>query len=100
MLLDQPGGLLLHAAAVHQSQRVRWLPSQEDILGDGEVLRQETLLVNHRDAVRLRFSGAAESYRLTVPQHLARIGREHAGDDLHERGFARSVFTHEKMHFP
>ena len=37
---------------------------------------------------------------LAIPQHLAGVRRIHAGQDLHERGFAGAILTQQQVRFP
>src|SRR5580700_567287 len=62
--------------------------------------RQQRLLVDHRDPTRGRFGGIAEADRRAPPTDLATVGRNHTGDDLHQRGLTRSVLAHQQVHFP
>ena len=55
--------------------------------------REQRFLMDHRDAGLMSFGGAAEIGDLALPAHLAAITAQHAGDDLHQSGFAGPVFT-------
>jgi len=59
---------------------------------------QAQLLMHKPDARALRFAGVAEADFLSVKMHAPRIGPQHSGDDVHERGFSRAVFAHQRMH--
>ena len=69
------------------------------ILRDRQVGNDCGILVDGHDAGSARFGGRSKSHRLPREGHLARISREHAGDDLDECAFAGAVRAHERMRF-
>ena len=100
MFLDQPGGLLLHAAPIDKSHqpamaaRPRKMFSATVRCGAS---RHSWCTMAMPCACAS--AGISKGDRLAVPKHLAGIRREHAGHDLHQRRLAGAVLTHEKMHF-
>ena len=97
MFLDEALRLLLHMPPVHPADRALRFSSQEDVLGDRQVLCQQTLLVHHGNAVRRGLGGSSKADGLPTPEHLAAIRLEKAGDYLHQRGFARAVLAHQQV---
>ena len=95
---NQPRGLLHHPPPIRQPEARNRIAPQEDILSHGEMRRQQRLLVHHRNAHRGGFGRAAEPRRFALPKHLPRIGSQEARHDLHQRGFARAVLSHQQMH--
>ena len=53
--------------------------------------------MNHGDAVSVGIGGALKIDLGTPPQHDAAVALEHPGDDFHQRGFARAVFSDQGM---
>jgi len=74
--------------------------AQGDVLGDSEGGDELEVLVDHADAQidgRLR---VGDGHCLPSQQDLARVGRFHAVENFHQRGFASAVFTHQGVDFP
>ena len=57
------------------------------------------MLVHHRDAELAGLGGAADLKGLSVERDLALVGTHRAVDDLHHRGFARSVLAEDGENF-
>jgi hypothetical protein len=60
------------------------LSAEPDVLGDRHRREQIQFLVDHR--------------RAPANGNAAGVRSEKAGDDLHQRGFARAVFSYERVH--
>ena len=71
--------------------------ADEDVLGDGQVGKEQRLLIDRGDAEALRFRGAADLDRLAGEQDFAAVGLIDAGDDLDQRGFAGAVLAEQRM---
>jgi hypothetical protein len=97
VLLDQLAGAVHHGGAVDEAEAAGEFTAEEDVLGDGEVRGQEGLLVDHGDAFVSSFDGIGEVDRAAFPEHLAAVATVHAGDNLHEGGFAGAVLAHDKV---
>src|SRR6185312_10627901 len=59
--------------------------------------RDAELLMHHGDAGGMRIAGGAEPSFLSVQQQAAGEFRMQAGDDLHQRAFARAVLADETV---
>src|SRR3546814_98855 len=55
------------------------------------------MLEHHAHAQRARSSRALDLDFTPVPDHGARIGLDHAIDDLHQRGLARTVLAQDRV---
>ena len=55
--------------------------------------------MNERDAEPHRVVDIVDLDRLAADQDFAGVGRIDAAEDLHERGFARSIFANERDDF-
>src|SRR5256885_12077828 len=64
--------------------------------GDRQVRRQQRFLVDHRNADRRRLGRSFQMDFAPLPQHLTRIALNDAGDNFHERRFARAIFRSEE----
>ncbi len=69
------------------------------VLRDREIGNDRGILIDRDDAGSARFRGRSKGHGLAREGHLARIRREHAGDDLDQRALARAVRAHERMRF-
>ena len=98
VFIDEAAGFSFHAALVEQGA-AQGFAAEEDVLGDSEVRGEEGFLMDHRDAGLMGFGGAGEVGGLALPAHVAAVSAEHAGDDLHQSGFAGSVLADEGMDF-
>jgi hypothetical protein len=75
------------------------LPADEDVLRDAQVVHQVQLLMDDADAERLRRARLGDLHRAAVDPDLAAVLLIDAGEDLHQRRFARAVLAHQRMHF-
>ena len=96
-LVKQLAGLLVHFGVVDQSA-LHELPADEDILRHGQVVHHVQLLVNDHDARLLGLAGIVEFHLPALVGDDARILGIDAGEHLHQRGLARAVFTHQRVH--
>ena len=74
-----------------------WLGAEEHVLRDRPLRDHGDLLGDHRDPALERLARRAEAHRLAAQVQLALVLREHARDDLAERGLAGSVLADEGM---
>src|SRR5689334_23457350 len=58
---------------------------------------QQRFLVNHGDAQVRSFRRRSKRNIAAFPDHPAGIGLYDPGNDLHQRGLARAIFTEEQM---
>ena len=61
----------------------------------GEVARERRILEHRRQPRGPRVGGGAQPYTAAVDLDGARVGPEHAGEDLHQRALARAVVADE-----
>ncbi|MNY16280.1 hypothetical protein D3C86_1495370 [compost metagenome] len=57
------------------------------------------MLEHHADSQAASLGGVAHAHTLPLPDHLTRIGMSNAVDNLHQRTFARAVFTEQGVDF-
>ncbi len=75
------------------------LGAEDDALGDGEVLHEHEVLVDHPDAALQRILRSGEGDDRVVELDLARVGADHPEQDVHQRRLACAVLAEERMHF-
>ena len=75
----------------------RRLAVDEHVLRDRAVGQQVELLVDDRDARRLRLDGVGEADLLAVDQDLAPVLVVHAGQHLHQRRLAGAVLPDDRV---
>jgi hypothetical protein len=80
---------------VDQAETRAGLAAEENILGDREVRDEIQLLENDSDAGGKRGAGIGETHLASVEMERAGVGREDAGENVHQRGFARAVFAEQ-----
>ena len=95
--LSNPGDL---AADFLQIVALLLLHAQDHIFRRGEQIHQLEMLVNHADAVVKSILRGADHHLLTVDQDMALIREIDAGDHIHQRCLAASVFTKDGQDFP
>jgi len=71
------------------------LTPEEDVLGDRQLLDQVQLLVDDGDALELSVPGSLDLEGLALEHDLSLGPGIGPAQDLHERGLARSVLSHE-----
>ena len=89
-------GLAPHSALIEESARRR-KRSEAKVLGDGQVLAERKLLVDHANARRKRLFRPAENDRLSKQNDAAGISRVDAGQDLAQRALAGAVLAAERV---
>ena len=99
VFFDDALGALHHRTPIHPSERKARLASEKDVFSDREVRGQHGFLMNHRNALGGGLRGAAKLDASSLPEHFPAIALQHAGHDLHQGGFAGSVFAHQQMDF-
>ena len=82
-----------------QEQALAGLPANEDVLCDGQVLHQVQLLVHDADAPVLGILGTVDFDLLTEILDDAIVLGVDAGQNFHQRGFARAVFADQSQNF-
>ena len=81
-----------------QAAEFAGLASQKNILRGRQVAHQVQFLVHDANGQRLGVGRAFDVHRFAVEQDLAAVFAVDPGQDFHQRGFARAVFTHECVH--
>jgi hypothetical protein len=106
LLHDRPG---IHAEPVRvrelgdallRRDDVEPLPAllaQDDVLGDGERVHQDEVLVDHPDPVRDRVARGSDLDLLAPHEDPSSIGRVHPVEDAHQGGLARPVLADQRM---
>ena len=89
---------LAHGGGIDHPKAAR-LAAEKHVLHHRQLRNQVQFLMDDGDAGALGFDGVADLHGLAVDQDLARIGLVDAAQNLHERRFARAVFTHQRMNF-
>ena len=84
---------LLPALAVHDLSVGRDLAVDGQVFHDRQVGEDGQILVDDLYAQACGLRGGDVLYGLALEQHLALVAGVHAGDDLHQRGFAAPVFA-------
>ena len=96
-LLEQRDRATPRRSPVHPA-RARRLEAEQHVLRRAQVGTEAQLLVNERDAAAPRVSGAGRSIGPAVDLHRAAIGPHRAGEDVHQGGLARAVFSDQGVH--
>ena len=92
-LAQDPFSVVKHLPPLDHRSTV--LMTDENVLGDIEIGKQQRLLINGGDAQALRLGGAANRDRPARQKQLAAIGLMHAGYDLDERRLAGPVLPEQ-----
>jgi outer membrane receptor for ferrienterochelin and colicins len=66
---------------------------EPDVLRHRQALEQREVLEDHGDAQGARRAGPVRLERLALPAQLARVGAQHAVDDLHQRRLAGAILA-------
>nr|WP_288988231.1 hypothetical protein [uncultured Sphingopyxis sp.] len=90
-------GTPVHFLAVQKTEAVLRQLLDGDVFGDGEMFQQVEFLMNHLNAMILGVMRAHGPIRLTRQDNLPGIVGKHAGKDLDEGRFSRTVFPNERM---
>ena len=91
---DFPGARV-HLAGRDEARPAQGFVAQENVLGHRELLDEVQLLVDDGHAHRQRFVGVGDPVVAPLEADRSRIAPMDAGEDLDERGLARSVFSDE-----
>jgi hypothetical protein len=83
---------------VDHAESIGGFAADPDVLGDGHGGHQVELLMDHGDAALERLTRITERQRASCEMDLARIRRDDAGDDFHERRLAGAVLADERVH--
>ena len=94
--LEARARLAAHRRPVEHA-RARQLAAEEEIGGDVEARHEVELLEDRGDAGGLRGARVGEAHRLAVDPHLAGVGRDDAGEDVHQRRLAGAVLAEQRM---
>ena len=90
-------GFARHPPPLHEAEAVGRLRPEKHVLGHRQVGRDAEFLMHHGDAGRVRVAHRSKPGLPAVQHETAREFRMHAGDDLHQRAFARAVLADETM---
>ncbi len=90
-------GAAPHRAPVDQPEPADGLRAEMDVLRHAQFGHHGQFLVHHADPRCPGIARRAEMHRMPIEPHLALILGVHAGDDLHQRGFARAVLADKPM---
>ena len=96
-LLEQLARLGVHRGVLDEQAPAR-LAADKDVLGDGQVAHHVQLLVNDDDAGRLGLAGVVEFHLAALVGDGAGVLGVDARQHLHQRGLARAVFAHQRVH--
>jgi hypothetical protein len=83
-------------AAAHEARGAR-LGAQEHVLGHRELGHDAALLGDGGDAALQRLARRAQRHRFAAEEQRARVGLEHAGDDLAQRRLPRAVLADQRV---
>src|SRR5262249_3539161 len=75
------------------------LVSEHDVLRDRQLRDEAELLIDRRDAERLRVARRVDGDGAPVDLDRARVAPVGAAEDLHQRRLAGAVFTEQDVHF-
>ena len=89
--------LVAHGAPVDPARPGARRVAEEDVLGDGELGKQQQLLIDRRDAGALGVVGRGEAGLAAVDQDRARVGLVDARTDLDQRRLAGAVLAEQRM---
>ena len=90
-------GFADHPPPLHQAEPVGGLRAEKHVLGHRQVRRDAEFLMHHGDAGCARVAHRSKPGLPAVQHETPGEIRVHAGDDLHQRAFARAVFADETM---
>ncbi len=88
------------ALAVVDPTKRRRLAAKQDVFLHRQIGREVELLINHRHAAVARVQRIAWLKRLAVEREAAGIRPVRAAEHFHQRAFACTVFTDERVNFP
>jgi hypothetical protein len=91
-------GLPVELLEVHQAQPSHRLAVEKYVLRDAELLHQAQFLKHNADAAFNGIPRRLEAGFLSLDVDFARVRLVDAAQHLDERGFARAVFAHQRVH--
>ncbi len=96
---QQLARLAVHARAIDEAEAVERFAGEEDVLGDAQVVDHRQLLVDDADAQRARMMAVGQHHRAALDgDRAARVGLQHAGQDLHQGALAGAVLPGQRQH--
>ena len=96
VLVRDPGDL----GAGRRADTVLLLRTEDDVLRDGEVVREHEVLEDHADAVLDRIGRAVQRHLLAADPDGPLVGALDPVEHLHERGLAGTVLADDGVHRP
>ena len=96
IFLAESGHRLIGGIQVVEQTVLFRLPAENDVLGHGEAGYQHKVLVDHAHTQRNGVPGAEFLDSLALDGQAAFGGSQNAVEDVHQRGFACTVFTHQR----
>ena len=94
-LLQGARRLFGHRAPAQDAVTIAQLSTDGEVLEHRELRKVRRFLVNDRDAAFRGVLGALKAHRSARQRDGAAVGRQCAGDNLHQGRFAGSVFTND-----
>ena len=95
-VIEQLARITAHGAPIDYTA-ARRLPVNEQILRDAQITDDRRMLINAGDALAPRIAIRDRRRGRAAKTHLAGIGLAQAGEDRHQRRFARTVAPDERM---
>ncbi len=99
-LVQQGGGLFDHGAAVDQAETAARGMAEEDVFGNGQLVKQHGFLVDRGDACACGLLRIGKAARLAVKQDRAAVGLIDPSQDFHHSGLARAIFANQSGDLP
>ena len=96
-IVEQRARLRAHHAPVHAAERRARRVADEDVFGDGQLRKEQQLLIDDRDALGARVAGRGEMNDLVADANLARVRAMNAGHDLDQRRLAGAVLAEQRV---
>ena len=98
VLIQKGPDIAVHALVVDGAElRFRRIGGK-DIFRDAGGVEDGQLLVDNADAGLFRCDGAWKVHAFSVQKNFASVRLVDAGQDVHQRAFARAVFAEQRMH--
>ena len=97
-LLEQCLGVLHHLGIIDEGT-LPGFPTDEDVLGHGQVVHHVQLLMDNADAHLLGIRDTIEVNRLTEIDDLAAVALVDAAEHLDQGGLTSTVFAHQRVYF-
>ncbi len=97
---QQGAGVGMQASVVDQPGAGERFASEEDIFRHGQMWDEIEFLEDHPDPVFLGGARTREAHVAAIERECAGVGLEHAGEDVHQGGFARAVLAEQGEQAP